>query len=265
MKYDNRNRCHHYIFTVQNKMDGEILFEHLKNVNRSLKGGFRLQRFGRLRNRKSNGISRRYGHVSLNNADRWDIYLRRSNPNHSYTAPVKPLLRIAAAAIKRYKSSIEYVNVLHKQVFEKIINEAHSIDHYGPSTPELEQVITKPENLITVPKPMKTTDWKVALTGTISVAGDTVSALENTIQKIPELKDVVLKSYEQLDSHRDLPLVRFDYCHTKQLGTEPIYRSVRVTKLSRDYIEGFEGEQFKKFRVDRVRGSIALLELPTKS
>jgi len=279
MKYDNRNRRQNYIFTVTNSWfsNGENLFNQLKSINRSLKGGFTLQRYGRLRDRKSCGVSRERGHVTLDKADRWDLYLRgpwMNDLDHHYTVHTKNLLRAAASKIRTFISSIEYVNVHYKNEFEQILYP--TIERYiSPTETAQPKFQISPEGMKKTEsildkvkyKTMKktpTTKWKVNLTATVTVHGDTQYAMEQTVKGLPFLEDVVITNYEQLESHQDLPLVRFDYPDSERsYGVKT--RDVRVVRMNDEYIEGFEGSVFKKFRVDRVSGSVSLLELPTKS
>jgi hypothetical protein len=119
-----------------------------------------------------------------------------------------------------------------------------------------------------VKNPMnKKSTYEVAATMMVTIddqgENDPRTALENKIAYNANLREVKVTAFVKVDEHKDLPLVNFRYPSSDSPGSNPI-REVRVTKKNDEYLEGFEGDRFKKFRVDRMLSAIHLVEIPAK-
>lgn len=113
----------------------------------------------------------------------------------------------------------------------------------------------------------KKSTYEVAATMMVTIddqgENDPRTALENKIAYNANLREVKVTAFVKVDEHKDLPLVNFRYPSSDSPGSNPI-REVRVTKKNDEYLEGFEGDRFKKFRVDRMLSAIHLVEIPAK-
>jgi hypothetical protein len=229
MKYYKTERDPSYLFTVKNGMAGETLFKAILNT------GANVHRWGRRRDRKSVGLSRTCGHVKLEHADRWDLYFNLSDA--FYRTGVQ-LLNNVAELIRRNVGIIEYANPLYKETLESILS-------------------IKTSNMKQTPN--QTSTWDVTLKSRITVPGTTT---EDMMEHLTDLgfRPEDLQAYEKVDEHTDLPLVEFGYIGESGLETK---RHIRVTSKDEFYLTGYEENQYKKFRVDRIVGSVELIEMPT--
>lgn len=92
---------------------------------------------------------------------------------------------------------------------------------------------------------------------TVSGRSVTVSPLSSDI-KVMQVKNVGTKPTPRF------PEVKFAYPSTKGWGA-PLVRNVKVISLDDTYLVGLEvqtegGHQFKRYRVDKIRGDIQLLK-----
>ncbi len=244
MKYDSQDRSDRYVLTLLNTSDGVEAYNFIGHTARKVlpgKGG--VIRYGRHPERKKHGFSR-VSAVPVGSANRWDVYLNRKN---SFSTSHRDETQTLIIALVNAGFFIKFVNAIHQVgiAWKKTIE-------LSEQTPK--QTITKPENLIEVPKPMnKTTTWDVTLECRIKVPGDSVSALEKHLESLGFDEHNLVK-YEQVDQHPDLPLVRFTYFKPDFVGapTNHSICRIRLTKVTDEYVEGFENGQFKKFRQDRV-------------
>ena len=96
------------------------------------------------------------------------------------------------------------------------------------------------------------------------ISGNSAGALESEVHRMFDAADgVTLVKWEEIDEHLDLPLVAFTY-PPAHLATEDKVREVRVTKMDDKYIEGFEGNQFKRFLRSKISSEIVLIGTPKK-
>lgn len=101
------------------------------------------------------------------------------------------------------------------------------------------------------------------------ISGNSAGALESEVHRMFDAADgVTLTKWEQVNEHLDLPLVAFSYPTAAgqwtHRATEDKVREVRVTKMDDNYIEGFEGNQFKKFLRSKVSSEILFVQFIPK-
>ena len=241
-----RSRSNHYVFTVTNIPEAEQFFKELCRANQQVGPGH-LFRMGRNRNRV--GIEkhiRKQGRLPLDLSDRWDVYCK-IQPGSVYRDRVDLFIREANPIIRKYRHLIEYANRSHILLFENIFNTPDkTIEH---KVTEIMKPIYNPNY----------TTWNVKLSATVRCVGaGVVLDVEHFFKNVSGLSEVVLIDVVPIDEHKDLPLVSFKYNDY----SEP--RSIRVTKMDDTYLEGYEKQQFKKFRVDSIIGAVQLVELPIK-
>jgi hypothetical protein len=99
-------------------------------------------------------------------------------------------------------------------------------------------------------KTQKTSQWKIKLETQVQITGSKLLGLNTDNLKA-----------EKIDEHQDLPLVCFRYPSSDAWNT-PTDRLLRVTEMDNDYIKGYEGEQYKAFRRNRIQGEIVFKQLP---
>ena len=234
MKYYKTERNPTYLFTVKSGLAGETLFNAILNT------GANVHRWGRRRDRKSNGLNRTCGHVRLSDADRWDLYLKSSLDGYYCSSFLAvQLLNNVAELIRKNADIIEYANPLYKETLESILS-------------------IKTSNMKQTPN--KTSTWDVNLKSRITVPGTTDKDLCRHLTSLG-FTPYDLQAYEKVDEHTDLPLVEFGYAGESGLETK---RHIRVTSKDEFYLTGYEENQYKKFRVDRIVGSrVELLEMLT--
>jgi hypothetical protein len=105
--------------------------------------------------------------------------------------------------------------------------------------------------------------WKCTIVvDEITVPGNTKQDLEKFVKGILPKANVL--SCEQIDEHKDLPLVQFGYPEHGNTYNESKLRKVRVTKMDIESIEGFEGTTWKKFLRNKVIGRVEVVEIPAK-
>jgi len=289
MKY--RNRSSHYLFTVTYTGNGtdsqsEIFFKALCKANREVGPG-QLFRMGRKRDRSAitDRATRCRGHVPITICDRFDVYVRikpdysciHNSTQGNWTIlgentkkRTRALIQSAGDLIAINWQIIEYCNEAHKDLFDKI---------FYPKT-EIVSIPDTDENKIVFPKGITLTNqsnmkyepkfnnWEVKLSAKVRCVGPGVVAdVDRFFKGITGLSEVVLTEATPIDEHKDLPLVSFRYPPANKIGYSDVLaeeRSIRVTKMDDTYLEGFDRQQFKKFRVDRIVGEIILVELSGK-
>lgn len=237
MNYYKTKRNPTYLFTVKSGLAGETLFNAILNT------GANVHRWGRRRNRKSNGLGRTCGHVRLADADRWDLYLK-SLDGYPPSFLAVQLLDNVAELIRKNADIIEYANPLYKVTLESILS---------IKTSNMNQTLNQ------------TSTWDVTLKARITVSGTTTEDMMEHLTGLgfhPE----DLQAYEKVDEHTDIPLVEFGYIGGSGLSPDPTgfetKRYVRVVSKDKTYLTGYEENQFKKFRVDRIVGSrVELIEM----
>ena len=230
MNYYKTERDSTYLFTVKSGADGETLFKAILDT------GVNVHRWGRCRNRKIAGIDRKYGHVRLKEADRWDLYLKceRNCRLNDYGRAVQ-LLNNVAELIRKNADIIEYANPLYKETLESILS-------------------IKTSNMKQTPN--KTSTWDVNLKSRIVINGTTSKDLDRHLISCGFRGLSDLETFEKVivDEHTDLPLVEFGY--------NAASRQVRVVSKDEFYLTGYEENQYKKFRVDQITtGQINLVEM----
>jgi len=240
MKYCKTERDPTYLFTVEKGPITEDFFKSICKIARE-SFGISLIRWGRCRDRKSKGIDRKYGHVKLADADRWDLYFLGED-KITVSAPPnvwgRNLLHALGKEIIANNWYIEYANPLYTETFNQIFN-------------------TRP---ITPAPTMKTQKYTVKLTAQIDVPYIGPSAVvvdvENHLKSLGFDKCDVEEALP-VDEHKDLPLVTFEY--------NAILRKVRVVSMDSKYLNGYEDNQYKTFRLDMMDSEIVLAALPAKN
>lgn len=276
MNYYRTNRDATYLFTVKTRLNTvsphltvrSITEEFFRIVNQKAKDfGIKLQRRGRLRNRKSKGISRVNGGVKLSDADRWDLYVDVPyNQRTNFQSVAQSFLWEISNKIMEFQSLIEYVNPVYKSLFETMFA------FYKPASADSLKIQISPEpahelvqsikNVI-YNKPMnKTQKYKVKLTAELDVpftgSGPCVSDVEKYLNALGFDKTDLLDA-TPIDEHRNLPLVQFMY------DEELFDRSLRVVSMDDTYLKGYELSQFKSFRVDKIAGDVKLVAVPVNN
>jgi len=266
-----RKRSSHYLFTLIRLHASEIFFKDLCKLNRDLGKG-QLFRMGRLRDRSNmtDKEARQRGHVPLTICDRWDVYVRvpfdgyMFNTDALHSNRARKLIRAAHDLIRDDQQLIEYCNEVHKDLFDKIFHPNRYLAI--PATNQNKVIAHK------IMKPTHTpyyisnyTNWKVTLTAKVRCVGKGVVAdVDRFFENVPGLSDAVLTDANPIDEHKDLPLVTFKY-PSKEYAYLSEVRSIRVTALNDTYLEGFDGQQFKKFLKSKIIGDqVSLVELAGK-
>jgi len=242
MKYCKTERDPTYLFTVEKGPITEDFFKSICKIARET-FGISLIRWGRCRDRKSKGIDRKYGHVKLADADRWDLYIKlpfedRLDDSYWPQLKVRALLHALGKEIIANNWYIEYANPLYTKTFDNIFN-------------------TRP---ITPAPTMKTQKYTVKLTAQIDVPyiGSTavVVDVENHLKSLG-FDECDVEEVLPVDEYKDLPLVTFEY--------NAILRKVRVVSMDSKYLNGYEDNQYKTFRLDMMDSEIVLAALPAKN
>ena len=83
------------------------------------------------------------------------------------------------------------------------------------------------------------------------------------------MSNIKICSIEEVETHADLPLVRFDY--PSSMGSN-YHRYVRATQMNDTFVEGFEVMSmnsscgaFKRFLLKKMNNPVELLQLPIKA
>jgi hypothetical protein len=256
-KYTKTSRVPGYLFTLTNTPHGRFLWDEFRKGFEKLNPGMGgLSRLGRLRDRKSMppGSIAHNGHVALQYCDRFDIYTGKSVWPDDYNTRIK-LNKFMLSILNRLESNreeVEYVNPFYQSLIEVHSPAPSSITHI------------KPKPMTPTPK---TSSWKCTVNfDRVTITGDGATNLQSHFNTLFPDSDAHVVKYEKLDEHQDLPLVQFVYEKESRMtyGSHRLStRRVRVTKMDGDYIEGFEGNQFKKF----IRGQaseLEIIEIPAK-